>query len=337
MAVTGVTLQYSGVSADNTKDRESYQEVYYVYIDAPVTDVSTILTAAGLPFYGKPYPGSATALCQTIRVAAHSETRTVYVVTANYESLDKQSQDQQKNDAGELTDNPSDWRDQVEWVPQKYTGPVENALYKGPEDMPDIRRIDDGGPCVNAAGDVYDPPPERDRSIRVLRITKFLPYFPVELANNYDLTINEDTFTITKQGLRFFVDKYKARFEPLQGALGYHQTRAGVEIPYWKVVIELALNHRGWRLKLLNQGINRRQLAGDTDDNGTVISTGDPDYDGYINTQKTTTRIKDRDRVDTDKPVLLDMRGQPYLSSTRPPIYLEYAAYPEMPFAPLNL
>lgn len=333
MAFT-VNLLFSGLSASVTPKKRSYVETYQVLLDAPST-AGVVADLSGLPFFGKQYPGYPSATCTERSASPEDDTRLKWIVNVTYETQDSEQNENQKTEEGELSDNPFDWRDRWEWIPQKYTVTSEDAICN--TDGMKVRPKGKSGPAVNAAGDVFDPGIEKDVALRVLRVTKVEKSYP-SWVENYENAINSDSFSIRKIGLFLNVKPFTAKMEPVQASLKYHQPKDGVEISYVEVVIEIVIKFDGWRAKVQNRGLNRRQIYLDKTDNGQTIVKANPGANQVLldPTKKPVTPILDTDKNIIGQPALLDLNGQP-LPWDAEPLYIEYLIYPELPFANLNI
>jgi hypothetical protein len=333
MSVTEVNPHYLGQSSNNNAKKRTYNGTYLVHVDNPEDGQTLVENDYRIPYYGKPFQfGNASdplAFCTDKRASRVSGTRLMWEVEVTWETKDQENDDNNDDD-GNPSDNPFDWRDKWSWGGAKFTGPLEKAILQS-EEMPKIREKGKDGPPVNAAGDIFDPPEERDFSRGVLRITKFLENFPSSIDDEYQDAINSDTFTIRKPGLVRRFEPYTVKMEPLSGSLNYHKAQNGVEIAYVQVEYELVFRKDGWRFKVLNRGFNRRQQAGDQNDNGVTISSAD-----QIANRARRAVIKDDDDHPPKVPVPLDWDGQP-LASGKDPIFIVYSGYKELPFGKLRL
>lgn len=339
MAVTSVTPLYAGQASDSTPQKRTYSGVYQVQVSSASDGQTLVENYYLIPVYGSFFQfGNAVdplAVLVNKSSARAENTRLMWLVTCRWETQDQEQDKDQKDDDGEPSDNPFDWRDQWEFVGSKMPIPLSFATMRTPGVR--VRPVGSGGPPVNAAGVVFDPPAERDFTNGILRITKFRSAFPAAQYRKYKDAINRDTFRIRKPGLDLMMLPFTAKLEPIQGSLQYHQPRDGAEIRYVKLVYEIALNELGWRFQLLNSGYDRRQDEGDKDDNGRTLSASDfpaPGQAGIPKARKAP--IKDMDANETRVPILLDLEGQPQRPGDEP-IYLEYSGYAELPFAPLRL
>lgn len=350
MAVTSVTRVFSGQTASITPEQRSYVEIFMVVVDDPLDDQLTVAGAPGLPILGYYYQGPRTAdpaaTLKTIVPSRVDETRTVWLVQCNYETpknagsgggqFEDSSNGPQPNDAGQITDNPFDWRDRVEFTHTIFGAPVTDAIIRSSilNGLIPTRAINSRGPVQVASGEVIDPPPEIDDAFGVLRITKCEQSWGASMAFAKPV-VNSDSFEIRHPGFIRTIDRYAAKAYPCNGSLAWHTTAANQIIPYWQNVYEVAFTDRqgGWRISELNRGYNRRYQPGDDDGNGGSVPSD------YRTTAKNKGLALIKRLTDADGnpigPLLLDSDGKPLIEGA--PIYIPYSAYDEVPFAGLAL
>lgn len=338
---------FQGESAESTPNKRIYIAVYQIESDDPEESPGVVANYSGLPVFGSSYPGDAAAVCVSRAPERSGDSRMFWMVNVRWETPDKQddkddNQDdtQRPDDDGNPSDDPFSWRDKWELSGSLRTKPATNCIIRT-SNISKIRKINSEGPAVNAAGTVFDPPPEIDDTMYVLTITKIKKEFPTDDFLNFKDAVNKDEVTITKPGFVRTFDRYTLKLAAITGSQQYHRNKKGQEILYVPVVYPLQINWDGWRENLANLGLDRRLVDGDRDDLGRQI--GYSPGSGFTLPDGTTfngpfhTRIRDPDGHATQKPVLLDFNGQP-LQPGKPPLYLLYSKYiNEREFGPLNL
>lgn len=334
MSVSSVRLLHVGQSGDWTAQKRTYKGRYLVKTTHATDGQNVVLSDPRLPFYGSFFNFNGAvdplAICTAKNASRNEQTLTVWYVDATWETQDRQDpNDQKQDDNGKPSDDPEKWRDKWEWVGAKFTGPLDDAICVS-DAIPLIRPRGSAGPPVNAAGDVFDPPEQKDISRVGLRITTTRRVFPTAQALQYRDAINKDAFFIRKPGLSLRVLPFQAKLEPINGVGLWYRRPDGREIPYAQIVYEISLRDEGWRFPILNRGFNRRQLDSDEDDNGNIISPHD------VGKKANRTKIKNSDGEDTNTVCLLDFDGQP-LNKDQQPTKILYAGYPELRFAPLKI
>jgi hypothetical protein len=331
MSVVSIRLLFAGQSSETSIEKRTYKAAWMVEVNNP-QDNQVVVTNALSGRMGTVWAGfgigiDVQAALKTLGANRVPDSRLWWIVEGSWETPGNRD-DRQRDENGNASDNPDDWRDQVERGSAKYTVPVEKAkIYTELQQL--ARPVGSEGPVINAAGDVFDPPLEREESHGIYRIVRTRKTFPPN-ADDFENAINKDTFTISKPGLRRNFKPRTLKMEPITGSLQYHRRTDGREVAYWKITFEIHHNKNGWRTNVLNRGVNRRAMAGDKDDRGKVISELD------LGTGKSKKRrISDGDDFPSG-PVLLDINGQP-LATNAQPVYLEYGFYEEKNFRELGI
>jgi hypothetical protein len=340
MAVSEVTKMFVGQTGNRTAKERSYEAAWMVVVTDP-KDGPKIVTDAVKEWLGKPWTGfsndvDSTARCESLTPSRVPDTRLVWLVKGTWKTEDPG--DNNSGDGGGIEFDPTKWRDEVEVGSAKVTVPVDKATIL--TDLPKIRRPKNSvGPVVNAAGDVFDPPIEKEESHQIIRITKYEGGFPSSLAATYDNAINADGFTISKPGLQMDIKRYTAKMEPITGSLNWHEWKDGKQFMYWKNVYELHIKRAGWRVEVVNRGRNRRAGPGDPngqadDDSAKFISPGEIAQKKKF--RPPLAKIKDDDDFPVGN-VLLDLDGNPLQYYEKDATYIMYGLYFEVPFNLLNL
>jgi hypothetical protein len=206
-------------------------------------------------------------------------------ITANYEPVDPQYLD---------FEDPTAIPIRVRWGGSRLQENVD-------------RDIDDK-PVVNSAGDPFMDPLVRDRSLEVLSIQRYEALYDPALAALYRDSINDADITILG---RVFPAR-TVRVEKIEADLQWHNTFG----PFWILDYEFLIDPRGWRVKVLDRGLNRI----DTANAGKLIPITNK---GVLITV----------------PVLLDGSGQPLpepLPSGTDPVFLSFKEYYERDFTVFN-
>lgn len=340
MAVSTVTKLFSGQTGSRTAKERTYEASWMVVVTDP-KDGPKIVVDAVKEWLGKPWTGfsndvDSTARCESLVPSRVPDTRLVWTVKGTWKT--ESQGDGGVGDGGSIEFDPTKWRDEVEVGSVKVTVPVDKATILIA--LPKIKRPQNSvGPIVNAAGDVLDPPIEKEESHQVIRITKYEAEFPSHLAPAYDNAINSDGFTISKPGLHRDIKRYQAKMEPITGSLNWYERKDGTQFAYWKNVYELHIKQSGWRVEVVNRGRNRRAGPGDPNgqadkDGGKFISPGELAQRKKF--RPPVTRIRDDDDFPVG-PVLLDLDGNPLQAYDKNATYIPYGLYFEVEFANLGL
>ncbi len=326
-----IRLLFAGQGGERTLEERSYKAVWLVEVDDPQDD-QVIVMAVLAGYLGQPWVGLGTgvdleALCKGLSASRVAETRLFWLVEGNWETPPR---DQDNND-GETSDDPDDWRDRVDVAAAKFSAPMERA--KIITDLPMIGRPSGSfGPVVNAAKEVYDPPPEKEDSHRIYRITRAMKKFPAMLLDEYENAINSEKVTLKKDGLKRTFEPLTLKLEPAVSSLQYHRKQDGTDVAYYWVPFEFHHKKAGWRFEIVNRGFNRRGAGGDPDGRGGTISPSDL---LASNGSPHMRRIVDSDDNPLG-PTLLDLNGQP-VTGAKDATYLVYAGYDELPFGKLGI
>lgn len=323
--------------------KESYVARYFVKCSTPLDSPKVVLDHFrrnySLPWIGKVFSYgtsngySLAAVCRTISATPIAKSEGCYEVEVGYEPIDEEENDQppeRKLDRnGKATSNPLEWADEIEISNYQIMLVAEQGTFR--QTVPNvggnpILRADRESAIINSAGVPFDPPPEYELDVEVLRITKYVAGYDNSLRN-YVSAVNNDAVTINKVDYKFKYDfgPYTCKIKNVAFTYG---NQNGVK--FYRQVAELHINPAGWRRQILDRGMARKAMAGDPDGNGSIISASDAPEAG----NPVFRRIVDADGYPITEPVLLDGKGQP-LSPDKPPVFLEYSLYHETAFAGL--
>lgn len=340
MAVVQSKLFWTGQTGGwELGGKREYVSIHHVYTDDPRDGPAVVLTN-GMPWgLGDDYSGignDSDPECKLVSMVPNRmpDTRLKWEVVAKWQQLPVGGGGEFKgmNNKGEPTDDPLDEMDGIELTYAQFQEPVAKAWYRSgfKGEAAKMRTAGKQYPVTNSAMVPYDPPPERDNSRLVLRLTKTMQKFPSTDADAYQDAVNSDAFTINKpfQGFNMVFPKWNAKMQNIGGAWqlvnGVSRWRVTYEIHKWPRRI-------GWREEVLDRGHSRRQMAGDTNPQGKVISasgqvTGAPQWgpnqapNGMVITEA----------------LSFDGDGQP-IAPGDPEVWILWSYYPELAYAPLNL
>lgn len=231
---------------------------------------------------------------------------------------------------GKPQENPLLWKDDIQTSNYTVTIPAESGVFWGAFDRRANRvncaTLPLGGltPVMNSATDIFDPPPSREVSVTVVRITRsIIAVFP-HIYERYIGAVNIDNVVINKGPYGFLY-----RFGPTQGLIRSIDNDFDIAngIPYWRHTIEVHVNPLGWRRQIPDVGQNQLGRAEVVLD-GVTISNSDVGPNGYF------------------KKRVVDVRGNPVkgllngngllLKKGQEPVYLSYQIENEIPFAGIN-
>lgn len=346
MAVVAVRKRYQGQTASKDAGGKRFFVAYFqVETDDPQDGENVVLGAAavalGIPLIGQGYSfgndAYPSATCNSLRPEREDGTRVSWIVEATFETPDNNagSSGPRPGADGEPSDDPEDWREEFEIDSAFFAYAVEVAILR--TSFSGGRAAGTVGAVTNAANVAFDPPPEDDYACDVLRITKYRLDYPSEHASTYKNAINFDEVSITKPGYGRTFDPYTLKLLPIRGSLNYHQTAAGVIVPYWKLLYELHEKKivldsvtLTWRLQVLNRGYSARAQPGDDNGFGGTLSAGDIPAG-----QPRLRALQDVNGDPLNEPPLLDLSGAPLTSGNG--VYITYSTRPELNFSDLNL
>lgn len=321
--------------------KDSYRAKYRVHVDSPLDSPDVVLAYfrghPTLPWMGSIFQfgngGSTSSVCRSVTASYVENSAGWYEVEVGYESVDSSDEDKQQPETGQdvegkETENPEDWRDEISVGFTQISIPAEYGIFRrfvgaAGDNLvlkPGVIRA-----VTNSAGVPFDPLPEYEVDIKIVRITRYMKNYSTFAFNNFQGAVNSDAFVINKPTYRF-----SESFKPYTARM---KLSADFQIinrfKIWRQTTELYVNPLGWRRQLVDRGIDRRTMHGDPDGEGGTIS-GDTIEQGMPFHQK----IVDSDSFPIVEPVLLDGKGQP-LDPGKTPVFLEFSFYSERPFAGL--
>lgn len=346
MAVTTVDLHSAGASGEATGTsgggyQDSYTCLYRVTVDDPLDGPLAVLThfrgTPSLPWFGRRlnYGNMSTGavVCRDVRARYVEKSEGQFVVEAKFDQPDALSEEGQStgvDEDGKVTDDPLDWRDEITVAFTQYSEAMADAIYYGainsdgpvPWLKPGFRQA-----VINSAGKPFDPLPETEKHIMVVRITRRQPRFDNFLFENFQGAINSDNFTIDKPKYRFSlgVDKHCGLLR-LENAFDITNG-----IKNWRETKELWIHPRSWHKFILDADHADHVRPGDKDDDGDVIDQGQ--FPAARPWEMRT--FTDGDGVPIIGPMLLNGRGR-RLDPARPHCYLEYSDLEHKAFAGLD-
>lgn len=347
MSVQEVRLHFAGASgaatgSDPTKIQDSYTARYFVTCSSPSDSPDIVLAhfrgEYSLPWIGSIFAygngGSTSAICKRITANHIPKSAGCYEVEAGFEPIDDpdsgQPPEQRPDVNGKSTDDPLKWAEEISIDSGTILATWEYATFyraqNAPGGLSPLLRPGKFMHPMNSAGDLFDPPPDWEVDIDILRFTKYVPEFDGQRFGAFRGAVNTDAVRINKPDYKF-----KYEFGPLVGRFklagcAFGQTNGK---KYYRRTCEIHINPFGWRKPLLDRGLNRRAAAGDRAADGSIISASEVDaWDVPVRP------ITDVEGFTVSQPVNLDGNGQP-LAAHKDPVYLEYGFYHETPFAGL--
>lgn len=282
----------------------------------------------GVPWIGDPYQfgndQQASAVCKRIR-PNRSPNGAYFNVTFEYEEPGGGGGGSEPEAVSiDLTRKPPlFWHDKIEVGTTYITIPVYAAKFRGyfkgdgsanPAIVNPWLNTSTGyhGPIVNSALDAYDPPPDGEIPIDILRITRNVWPWNDATAKAYRSTVNDGPVTISKPdyGYEKIIDAFTGRIIDITGSF---EVDLEYKVRYWVQTIEVHVNPLGWRLTMIDKGLRRRAKSGDETDTGVTL-----DSSSVSTTGPHLTHIKDAAGNPITTPVLFDGNGKPLIAGFNP-------------------
>lgn len=268
----------------------TYTRMFHVLTDSVEDSGREIAEASGVPGIGDPFSDSDPAAKSTsVSPDQVSGTPYLWLVTVEYSS------DPGTRSGSSLPENPLRRPAVIEWGLERLTAPVAKDL--------------DGAAVVNSAGDRFDPLPEIDVAIPILRVTKNRASYDAGEALSFVNTVNKSAF------LGFGPGRAKC-----QAITASQQFENGIE--YFAVVYEFAGRREGWQISVVDFG--EHYLDGDEKRQATT-----PVHDSTT----------DANFIDDAVPghgVPLDGAGG-RLGRGESPVFLDFRVYDETDFNDLGI
>lgn len=329
MTIESVDLTQEGtsLSGQGTKTgfiNRNYTAHYRVKTDDATTAVLAIekhfQNTKSLPWYGRIWRWSsdagnatdATSICKKIDISHIPQSEGIFKVEANFEPVDIDGdKEKPNNDNGDKDPDPLQWREQVSVSYTQISMPAMWAVFHGFTTGPfandpwvgtNALRIGRTYIPQNSALVPYDPLPEFELDIKVLRFVRNVPAFN---SNDYDpwiSTVNSDAVQIIKPHLNFQV-----QFSPLVARMKSINAQSDFQngVTFFRREVEIWVHPNGWRGKLADVGFASRAL--NAADDG-FISPGDLENNPGRVEQ---ILMKDKDQYPMTSPVALNGFGVP--------------------------
>ena len=346
MPITSHTILDEGVSGQSTGTdagtaTRKYNVAFLVEGTAdtmPDNVISYFQQHADLPYHGRRFGGIGgnsfdnSAVCRELNITRISKSEGKYVVTARYEPdiIELPPWPSGKVDInGKEQADPTLWAHEIDISKTQVSIPLESAVFRGfkpPGINNKFLKPNTLIPVVNSALVPYDPPPEWEVDITVLRITKYIKFaFPHEVERFHG-AVNSDTVLIVKPAYSFVY-----RIQPLTARIKNLAFTFQIinGFPVFRHSIELHINPLGWRYNVVDKGLDPRAAPGDPDGAGGTISEGAT----FVVGDPRNRRLTDKLGNPLVEPVLFDGNGQALAPEKQNnPVYLIYSAYKEIPF-----
>lgn len=266
---------------ENNKLERTYERIWRAKVDIPDATSNEILAIPDIPDLNSVYligtqASDIGALVSKRRARQDADNPYVWEITVNY--------DTKQPDPSKITENPLQKIPEVDWDFQRYSKPIVKDRHFNA-----IR---------NSAGDVYDPPAEKDATRVVLTITSNKADFNVVFALDFRDVVNRTSF--------LGADPRQAKVMSLKAK---RQSEKG--LVYFAVTAVIEFHDETFDLVLLDIG-----------------------YNELIGGVRTPIREKDGTLIQT--PMLLDGNGV-RLAPNAQPVFNTFEVYEEQDFALLNI
>lgn len=336
MAVTSVQPYRTQPGGGRTNDgKVQYAAVYLVDTDTHLDQTATICNhfqnAGNLPYLNSPYSfandNDPKAICTAIRPQRQANSQTSWLVTLEYATPEGKKDDEpdrkEKDNDGNLTNDPTRWRERWDMGFTQISVPVEKALHlSGIVGMPANKETI---PC-NSAGEPFLPPLEKDQDIAVMRRSYYADQWIGDFVDRFQGTINDNAITVVGNGfnMNWGAAPYQLRCKSIGGSLEWINN-----FGWWRIDIEWWKHPYGWDVEIADRGLNRRATIGEDTGRGSNYEqtdqiTGAPGG-GLVRAQLIP--ILDVDGNPVRQPVFLDGGGRPLVSLTQPINYIKYRIF----------
>jgi len=309
----------------------TYTTVHRVVTDDVDDGVQTVAAAIGTvgeTTYAEGDETDTGAYLQSVSPKRDKDKSLYWIVTSQWAPNDSDDPDNHLNEDGELEADPTKWIDDVSFSTSYESRPLLEAVYRGPNAMDHIGRpIGSGGPVVNSAGALIDPPLETQHPIRTHHISQYAATYPEWKVAAFQNAVNSQILTYTLN-----VPDPELGHHPLQYNKQWDIATARVDsitgtwgrkngIFYWRTDINVSEDRSTWRLQIPDAGFER---------------AWDVNYDPVETTGEAihVVALTDVHGQPVRHPVRLDGFGA-VLGSTQPTKYLIYSKYIETPMGQL--
>lgn len=334
----GTGKQNIGASGEEAVPAVSYTATYRAHCDSasdtpPVIYKFLYENKGSYPWYGSPLTlgngSDKTVVVKTIDVETIDGSDRDFDVVFGYEPAKSDSDIQsQPGIDGEETTNPLDWLDEIEVTFTQTLVVAEFGVFhgfassRGPVNNAKMA-IGETLVISNSARVPYDPPIEKEKDIKVIRISRNVAQYDEAFFNQFHGVVNRDLVTIVKPdyGFRSVIQPFTGKIKVIGATF---QTQNGIR--YWRQTIEVHVDEDGWRRKILDRGMATRREASDPDGSGGTLSNTDEVSDGKANLALNT----DPAGYPLTEPVCLDGNGKPLRSASYPAVYGEWGVYREL-------
>lgn len=335
MSVTTINEIADSQACNDTTDKRTYTAAYRVLTSDPGDGSAVVLAAmdsAGHSLsaaYSFDNDSDSDATMKSRQPRRVDGDRKTWVVICTWETPDaEEEEDQNRDDAGEVTPIPWDWYGLVE-----IDHVIQQSIVNKAKRITAIPTSPRGSVCrvTNSAGQIKDPPPTKDEAFTLLRLQKNFRAFNADIADVYVNSVNTDAVTLRSPyiGFQKTIAPFRGKIQKIGGA---YRVKNGY--PYWEVSTEILITPAttNWRHYEFDEGMHGLGIAGRSDGEGGTINSTD------ITTGRVELfHIRDTRGNKVTKPVPFDGQGKPAraVGGRITEVYLEYQIYNEFPWGAL--
>lgn len=290
MGVVNVTTKWTGRSDEYAHDGGyTHTSAYTVLLDGnddPEIAPWVARNAPDIPRVGDPLSYDPFIRCKRTGARPVGGSMVLWDVNCYYHL-----QTTGTDDTGEGMSNPLEQTPKVSWSTAANAEAIDEDIH--------------GDPIVNVNEEPFDPPVQRDYSDVILQFEANQLTFNYGTAVGWRDAVNTDVFLGYAAGVARLMDWSAEHI--YDGAFDY-----------WRVKIKVQFRERGWKKRILNQGLR--------------VWTGNHNDDGSREYENVT----DKDGNPVQEPVLLDADGY-RLPDAAMATWVEFDVYPQKAFATLGI
>ena len=360
MAYVSTEIIRDGWTGNHTDETDEFSVQFIVTVDDKQDGPDYILHECRLPQPGDPYLNVGNdnllgAWCKTVNVSPLGET--TWRATAKYAPLkDDAEEDEPMSEDGDKPEkDPSKQGVDISVslvqmsraaVSGAYIGQMRDDKVKlaadaqwhgGPIGKPDGSKVGFGPPAgdaiTNSANIAFDPAPEIDYSRTAVSISRNQKQFDSAKYLHFADTVNADPFNLKFPDPNPKKNAFELKVKALEAKMQAIQVQRRVStkgLLYWRVTFEFHIDRIfGWRAQILDRGFSQN-------------ASWDANNETWLDAAVAGAPAAAAVPIVTDggftatEPQLFDGKGRVKGVGT-PPVFLIYALYKEIAWAPLKL
>lgn len=346
MAVTSANLYKRGTTGGGrTNDGKVKYTAWWIVETNTVRDQTAVIcdyfkNAGNLPYLNKVYSygndNDPSAICSGIFPERQTDSQTSWLVRFDYatpegsKKEDDEPDRKEKDNNGNLTNDPTQWREKWDIGFTQRTIECEKVIYRGGMTGGRAIPVNSVTPMINSAREPFIPQPDKEHDITVYRRSFYKAEWTSDLAETYQGKVNENALNVQRFDicLNFNAAQYCARIKSIGGGLEWINN-----FPFWLWSIEVWVDPLGWRKVVADRGLNKMASDGYATGRGSNYTAAD-----FVAGRSRLVPILDASGDPIRTPVLLDGNGDPLITGDAfpNPIWLTYTIYDEINF-PLSL